>query len=116
MGCEAWSFTMCDKYRLGVFESWLLRKIFGPKGVEVRGGWTELHEVLHSRNTIKMLNVTRIGENRTAYSGFVGKHGGGKRPGTLGLGKNIILKRKLKRMEGWTLDIFERIRKHGGLL
>ena len=30
-GCEAWSLTLREKYRLRVFENRILRKIFGPK-------------------------------------------------------------------------------------
>jgi hypothetical protein len=36
-------------YRLRVFENRVLRRIFGPKGDEVIGGWRKLHnEELHN--------------------------------------------------------------------
>jgi hypothetical protein len=33
-GCETWSLTLGEEHRLRVFESRVLRKIFGPKGEE----------------------------------------------------------------------------------
>ena len=30
---------MREKHRLRVFENWVLRRIFGPKGDEVTGEW-----------------------------------------------------------------------------
>jgi hypothetical protein len=37
------------KHRLGVFENRVLRRIFGQKRHEVRGGWRKLHnEELHN--------------------------------------------------------------------
>jgi len=30
-GCEAWSLTFREKYRLAVFENGVLRKILGPR-------------------------------------------------------------------------------------
>jgi hypothetical protein len=35
-GCEAWSLTLREEHRLGVFENRELRRIFGPKRDEVR--------------------------------------------------------------------------------
>ena len=31
-GCETWSFTLVEEYRLRVFENRVLRKIFGASG------------------------------------------------------------------------------------
>jgi hypothetical protein len=46
-GCETWSLTLTEEYRLRVFESRVLRRIFGPKKDEVTGEWRKLHnEVL----------------------------------------------------------------------
>jgi len=36
-GCETWSLTLREEYRLRVFENRVLRRIFGPKGDEVTG-------------------------------------------------------------------------------
>jgi len=38
-GCETWSLTMGEERRLRVFESRVLRTIFGPKTDEVTGEW-----------------------------------------------------------------------------
>jgi hypothetical protein len=37
-GYEAGSFTLVDEHKLRVFENRVLRRIFGPKRVEVTGG------------------------------------------------------------------------------
>jgi hypothetical protein len=42
-GCETWSLTLREEHRLRVFEKRVLRKIYGPKKVEVTGGWRKLH-------------------------------------------------------------------------
>jgi hypothetical protein len=48
-GCETWSLTLREEHRLSVFENRVLRRIFGPKRDEVKGGWRKLHnEELHS--------------------------------------------------------------------
>jgi hypothetical protein len=47
-GCETLSLTLREEHRLMVFESRVLRRIFGPKRDEVTGGWRKLHnEELH---------------------------------------------------------------------
>jgi hypothetical protein len=40
---ETWSLTLREVHRLRVFESGVLRGIFGPKMEEVAGGWRRLH-------------------------------------------------------------------------
>ena len=42
-GCETWSRILGEKRRLRVFESKMLRKIYGPKRVEVTGESRKLH-------------------------------------------------------------------------
>jgi hypothetical protein len=44
-GCETWSLTLREVHvhRLRVFEKRLLRRIFGSKRDEVKGGWVKLH-------------------------------------------------------------------------
>jgi hypothetical protein len=37
-GCETWSLTLGKGHRLRVFENRVLRRIFGPKRDELRGG------------------------------------------------------------------------------
>jgi len=42
-GFETWLLTLREEHRLRVFENRVLRRIFGPKRVEVTGEWTKLH-------------------------------------------------------------------------
>ena len=42
-GCETWSRTLREERRLRVFESRVLRRIFGPRRDEVTGEWRKLH-------------------------------------------------------------------------
>jgi hypothetical protein len=71
-----------------VFENRVLRRIFGPKGDEVTGGWRklyneELHKLYSSPYTIRMIksrtmrrragHVARMVANRLGYKTFVGK-------------------------------------------
>jgi hypothetical protein len=47
-GCETLSLTLREEHTLRVFESRVLKRIFGPKRDEVTGGWRKLHnEELH---------------------------------------------------------------------
>jgi hypothetical protein len=43
LGCETWSLTLREEYRLKVFENRVLRRIFGPKRDEVTCEWRKLH-------------------------------------------------------------------------
>jgi hypothetical protein len=70
-----------------VFENRVLRRIFGPKRVEVTGEWRRLYNeelhvlyssptivrVIKSRRMIWVTRVARMGEGRGVYRGFVGK-------------------------------------------
>jgi hypothetical protein len=76
-----------------VFESRVLRKIFGPKMDEVTGEWRklhneELHDLYSSPSIVRIIksrrmkwagHVARMGEKRNAYELLVGKLEG-KRP------------------------------------
>jgi hypothetical protein len=42
-GCEAWSLALREEHKLRMFQNRVLRRIFGPKRVEVTGEWRELH-------------------------------------------------------------------------
>jgi hypothetical protein len=54
-GCETWSLTFREEYRLRVFENRVLRKIFGPKREE-DGWWRKLHDdELHSLYSHRIL-------------------------------------------------------------
>jgi hypothetical protein len=72
---------------LRVFENKVLRRIFGPKKVEVTGEWRRLHNkelcalysssniiwVIKSRKLRWTGHVARMGERRGAYRALVGK-------------------------------------------
>jgi hypothetical protein len=84
-----------------VFENRVLRRIFGPKGAEMSGGWRRLHnEELHKlctspdnirvRKMIRPRNVTCKGELRNAY--FFSEKLEGRRP-LRGVDGRIILER-----------------------
>jgi hypothetical protein len=84
-----------EEHRLRVFENRVLRRIFGPKRDEVKGGWRKLHnEELHnlysSPSIIRMMkskrmrltwHVARRGEKRNAYRILVGKPEGKRQLG-----------------------------------
>jgi hypothetical protein len=92
-GCETWSLVVREEHKLKVFESRMLRRIFGPKGDGVTGGWRKLHnEELHnlysspsiiriikSRRMRWVRHVARMGEKRNVYRLLVGRPEG-KRP------------------------------------
>jgi hypothetical protein len=62
-GYETWFLTLRKEHRLGVFESRMLRQIFGLQSEEVAGGWRRLHDELHnmnaSPNNIKMIKLMK---------------------------------------------------------
>ena len=84
---------MREELRLRVFENRVLRKIFGPKRVEVTGEWRKLHNeelndlycsptITHviKSNTMRLAErVASMGERRGIYRVLVGKPEG-KRP------------------------------------
>jgi hypothetical protein len=80
-GCETWFLTLREEHRLRV-----LKRIFGPKGDELRMGWRKLHEELCSLysllNIIKMIisrrmrwadHVACMGKVRNKYTVLIGK-------------------------------------------
>ena len=82
-GCETWSLTLREELKLGVSENRMLRRIFGPKRVEVTGEWRkqekeELNDLCSSPNIVRVIkprrmrwagNVARMGRGE-AYLGF----------------------------------------------
>jgi hypothetical protein len=92
-GCDTWSLTLREEHRLRVFESRVLRRIFGPKRDAVAGEWRKFHneelrDLYSSSSIIRIIkskrmrwegHVARMGEKRNAYRLLVGKPEG-KRP------------------------------------
>jgi hypothetical protein len=62
-GCEAWSLTLREEYRLRVFENRVLRRIFGPKRDEVTGEWRKLHNE-ELRDLYSSSSIIRIMKSR----------------------------------------------------
>jgi hypothetical protein len=67
--------TFLPLHRLRVFKNRVLRRIFGPKRDEVRGGWRKLHtEELH--NLYSSPSITRvIKSRRMRWAGHVARMG-----------------------------------------
>ena len=92
LGCEIWSLTLREEFRLRVFETRILSRIFGPKR-DGNGKWRGLHnEELHSLNRSPNIarviksrrlrwteHVARVEEGRSAFKILTGKPTG-KRP------------------------------------
>jgi hypothetical protein len=86
-GCETWSLALREEHRLGVFENWMLGRIFGSKSDEVTGEWRklhngELHNLYSSPDIIRQIrsrrmrwagHVARMGERKNLYRVLVGK-------------------------------------------
>jgi hypothetical protein len=91
--CETWSLTLREEHRVRVFETRVLRRIFGPKRDEVAEEWRKLHnEELHglysSPSVIRIMklrrmrwavHVARMREKRNTCRLLVGKPEG-RRP------------------------------------
>ena len=92
-GCESWSLTLREEFRLTVFENRVLRRVFGPKRDEVTGEWRilrneELSDLYSLPNILRVVksrrmrwagHVARMGDGRGVYRVLVGKPDG-KRP------------------------------------
>ena len=88
-GCETWSLTLREEQRLRVFGNRTLRRIFGPKRVEVRREWRKLQNeelndlycspniiwAIKSRRMIWVGHVACMGERIGAYRILVEKVG-----------------------------------------
>jgi hypothetical protein len=73
-GCETWSLTLREEYRLRVFENRVLRRIFGSKREE-HASWRKLHnDELHSLYSSP--NIVRVIESRsTRWAGRMARMG-----------------------------------------
>jgi hypothetical protein len=94
-----------EERKLRVFESMVLRRIFGPRRDEVTGDWRRLHneelnDLYSSPNIMRVIksrrmrwagHVARMVEERGAYRVLVGKPGERVHWGDLGVDGWIIL-------------------------
>jgi hypothetical protein len=90
-GCETWSLTLREERRLWIFETRVLRRIFGPEREE-DGSWRklrndELHNLYSSPDIVLVIkskrfrstgHVARMGEGRGVYRVLVGRPEGKK--------------------------------------
>ena len=64
-GFETWSLTLREESKLRVFESMVLRRIFGPMRDEVTGGMEEianedLNDLYSSPNIVRVIKSRRM--------------------------------------------------------
>jgi hypothetical protein len=64
-GCETWSPILMEEHRLRVSDNRVLRRIFEPRRVEVRGGWRkllidELYNLYCFQSIIRMFSSRRM--------------------------------------------------------
>ena len=92
-GCETWSLTLREERKLRVFENMVLRRIIGPRRVEVTREWRRLHneelnDLYSSPNIVREITSSRMrwaghearmGEDRGVYRVLEGKPEG-RRP------------------------------------
>jgi hypothetical protein len=95
-GCETWSLTLREEYRLRTFENRVLRRIFGRKRGEVTWVWRnfyneELHNLYSSPNVIKKIksrrmrwawHAARMGEEKKVHKVVVVRRPQGKKETT----------------------------------
>jgi len=75
MYTQTWWLTLREEHRLRVFETRVLRRVFGPKRDEVTGEWRKLHnEELRDRYSLP--NIVRVVKSRRMRCGT---YGGGER-------------------------------------
>jgi len=106
-GCETWSLTLREERKLRVFESRVMRRIFGPRRDEVTGEWRRLHNeelndlysspnivwVIKSRRMRWVGHVACMGEERGCIGSWWGNRRKGDHWGDLGVDGRIILER-----------------------
>jgi hypothetical protein len=121
-----------EEHRLIVSENRVLRRIFGPKRVEVTGAWRklyneELNDLYSSPNIIRVIKsrrmrwagyVARMGEGRGAYRVLVGRPEGRRPFGRPRRRWEDNIKMDLKEVGwgAWTGLIWLRVGTGGGLL
>ena len=109
-GCENWSLTLREEFRLRVFENKVLRRIFVPKGDEVTRERIKLHNeelkvlysspsiirVIKSRRMKWVGHVARMEERRGVYRVLVGNMRGRDHMEDRGVDGRIILTFRLR--------------------
>jgi hypothetical protein len=74
-GCETWSLTLKEEFRLTVFENRVLRRVSGPRRDEVTGEWRKLHN-MELYALYSSLDIIRVIESRRLrWAGYVARMG-----------------------------------------
>ena len=74
-GCETWSLTLREERKLKVSENTVLRRIFGPRRVEVKAEWRRLHNE-ELNNLYSSPNIVRVVKwRRMRWVGHVARMG-----------------------------------------
>jgi hypothetical protein len=129
-GCETWSLTLKEEYRLRVFENRVLRRIFGPRRHKVTGAWRrldkeELYFLYSSPSIIRVIksrrlrwtgHIARMGERSCAYRVLVGTSKGRRPLGRTRHRSEDIFKTEKWVGVSWTGSIWLRIGTVGWLL
>jgi hypothetical protein len=96
-----------------MFESWVLRRIFGPKRDEVTGEWRKLHNeelnvrVIKSRIMRWAGHVAHMGERRGVYKIMLGKPEGNRPLGRPRRRWKGNIKMDLQEVGCWGVDWIE---------
>ena len=107
-------FSATEERRLRVFENRVLRRVFGPKRVEVTGEWRKLHNeelsdlyslpnivrVVKSRRMRWAGHVACMGEGRDVHRVLIGKPEGKRPLGRPRRNGSIILRWIFRKWEG----------------
>jgi hypothetical protein len=73
--CETWSLTLREERRLRVFESRVLRRVFGLRRDEVKGEWRKLHND-ELNDLYSLPNIVRVVKaRRMRWAGQVASMG-----------------------------------------
>ena len=109
-----WALTLREERRLRVFESRVLRRVFGPKRDEVTGEWRKLHNEELS-DLYSLPNIVRVVKSRRMrWVGHVARMGEGR-----GVHRVLVVKPEGKRPLGrprrrWEDNIKMDLREVGG--
>ena len=129
-GCETWSLTLREEYRLRMFENRLPRSIYGTKRDKVTGEWRKLHnEELHDLYTspniswmMKLKRMRWVGrvacmeKMRGVYRVLVGKPEGRRPLGRPRRRWEDYIKMDVQEVGAWTGLFLLRIGTAGGHL
>jgi hypothetical protein len=64
-----------EEHRLRVFESRVLRRIFGPRGEEVTGGWRKLHNQERHKLYSSPSIIRMVKPRKMSWVGYIARMG-----------------------------------------